>query len=72
MLVAAALDLGVGLDYLQAELATLPLPANSFALALNRVERCTIAASKFDVELLPDADGAATEPAHIEIGRAHV
>ena len=40
-------------------------------ISLNRVERCTIAASKFDVELLPDADGAATEPAHIEYESEH-
>jgi len=39
MTVAALLDLGLPLDYLQQELAKLGLPDNSFSLACERVER---------------------------------
>ena len=49
MTVAALLDLGVPLEHLQAELAKLPLPPHSYALAVSRTERRHVAALKFDV-----------------------
>lgn len=49
MTVAALLDLGVPLDYLEQELAKLPLPKGSYALATRRVERRHFGALKFDV-----------------------
>ena len=49
MTVGALLDLGVPLEHLQAELAKLPLPPNSYALSANRTERRHVAALKFDV-----------------------
>jgi uncharacterized protein (TIGR00299 family) protein len=49
MTVAALLDLGVPLEYLQAELAKLPLPDSSFSLSVAKVERQQITALKFDV-----------------------
>lgn len=61
MLVAACLDLGarqkesedkLDLAYLLSQLALLNLPPQTFSLSLNRVERCSIAAAKFEVALL--------------------
>ncbi|GFE60004.1 nickel pincer cofactor biosynthesis protein LarC [Geobacter sp. AOG2] len=49
MTVGALLDLGVPLGHLQAELAKLPLPPNSYALSASRTERRHISALKFDV-----------------------
>ena len=49
MTVAALLDLGVPLEYLQTELAKLSLPPDSYALSINRTERQHTAALKFDV-----------------------
>lgn len=49
MTVAALLDLGVPLEYLQAELGKLPLPAGSYDLSTKKTERHHIAALKFDV-----------------------
>jgi uncharacterized protein (TIGR00299 family) protein len=60
MLVAACLDLGarqmesqdkLDLAYLLSQLALLNLPPQTFSLALSRVERCSIAAAKFEVAL---------------------
>src|SRR5512141_2296826 len=49
MTVGALLDLGVPLEYLQAELAKLSLPAGSYQLSATRTERRQVAALKFDV-----------------------
>lgn len=49
MAVGALLDLGVPLEYLQAELAKLSLPAGSYQLSTTRTERRQVAALKFDV-----------------------
>lgn len=49
MTVAALLDLGVPLEYLQSELGKLGLPAGSYQLSIARVERCHVAALKFEV-----------------------
>lgn len=51
MTVGALLDLGVPLEYLQAELAKLALPAGSYSLSAGRTERRHVAALKFDVEV---------------------
>lgn len=49
MTVAALLDLGVPLDYLQTELGKLGLPPDSYELSTARTERHHIAALKFNV-----------------------
>ena len=49
MTVGALLDLGVPLEYLQAELDKLGLPSGSFELSTSRTERRHIPALKFDV-----------------------
>jgi pyridinium-3,5-bisthiocarboxylic acid mononucleotide nickel chelatase len=49
MTVGALLDLGVPLEYLQTELAKIPLPSDSYALSTKRTERQHVAALKFDV-----------------------
>ncbi len=49
MTVGALLDLGVPLEHLQAELAKLQLPPDSYALSASRTERCHVSALKFDV-----------------------
>lgn len=49
MTVGALLDLGVPLTHLQAELARLKLPPNSYALSASRTERRHVGALKFDV-----------------------
>ncbi|KAB0667549.1 nickel pincer cofactor biosynthesis protein LarC [Oryzomonas japonica] len=49
MTVGALLDLGVPLEHLQAGLAKLPLPPDSYALSTSRTERRHIPALKFDV-----------------------
>jgi len=49
MTVGALLDLGVPLEYLQAELAKLPLPPGSYVLSTSRCERRHVPALKFDV-----------------------
>jgi uncharacterized protein (TIGR00299 family) protein len=49
MTVGALLDLGVPLEYLQSELDKLGLPVGSYQLSIARVERCHVAALKFDV-----------------------
>jgi pyridinium-3,5-bisthiocarboxylic acid mononucleotide nickel chelatase len=49
MTVGALLDLGVPLEHLQAELAKLPLPPNSYGLSASRTERRHVGALKFDV-----------------------
>ncbi|MGB9081438.1 MAG: nickel pincer cofactor biosynthesis protein LarC [Desulfuromonadaceae bacterium] len=49
MTVGALLDLGVPLEYLQAELAKLGLPPGSYELSTSRTERQHVAALKFDV-----------------------
>jgi uncharacterized protein (TIGR00299 family) protein len=49
MTVGALLDLGVPLEYLQSELGKLGLPAGSYRLSTARVERCHVAALKFEV-----------------------
>lgn len=54
MTVAALLDLGVPLDLLRDRLALLPLPAGSYALSLDRVERQSVAAARFDVQVAED------------------
>jgi uncharacterized protein (TIGR00299 family) protein len=51
MTVGALLDLGVPLEYLQAGLAKLPLPQDSFMLSVRRTERQHVTALKFDVEV---------------------
>lgn len=66
---AACLDLGLrsglmDLAYLESKLALLDLAPGSYALKLENVERCSLQARKFDVNLLPlenranDAGGA--------------
>jgi len=49
MTVGALLDLGVPLEHLQAELAKLKLPPNSYCLSANRTQRRHAGALKFDV-----------------------
>lgn len=49
MTVGALLDLGVPLEYVQAELARLALPEGSYALSASRTERRHVAGLKFDV-----------------------
>lgn len=49
MTVGALLDLGVPLNYLQAELAKLALPEGSYGLSTQRTERRHVPALKFDV-----------------------
>lgn len=61
MLVAACLDAGASLALLEAQLATLPLPENSYKLVKSAVNRCSILACKFDVHLLNDAHGASDD-----------
>ena len=51
MTVAALLDLGVPLEYLQGELTKLALPADSYSLSTERVERQHIPALKFEVSV---------------------
>lgn len=51
MTVGALLDLGVPFDYLQAELAKLPLPRSSYSLGLERVTRGGLAANRFAVRV---------------------
>jgi uncharacterized protein (TIGR00299 family) protein len=51
MTVAALLDLGVPLEYLQEELAKVALPGSSYGLSANRTERHHMSALKFDVEV---------------------
>lgn len=51
MTVGALLDLGVPLEHLQAELAKLPLPPNSYVLSASRTERRHLLALKFDVDV---------------------
>jgi uncharacterized protein (TIGR00299 family) protein len=49
MTVGALLDLGVPLEYLQAELAKVQLPPDTYSLSISRTERHHISALKFDV-----------------------
>ena len=49
MTVAALLDCGVSLEYLEAELAKLSLPADSYRIATSTTKRHGISALKFDV-----------------------
>ena len=49
MTVGALLDLGVPLEYLQAEMGKLGLPAGAYELSTSRTERRHIPALKFDV-----------------------
>lgn len=49
MTVGALLDLGVPLEYLEAELALLNLPVGSYVLACQRTERQHVGALKFNV-----------------------
>ncbi|HEY6872353.1 MAG TPA: nickel pincer cofactor biosynthesis protein LarC [Geobacteraceae bacterium] len=49
MTVAALLELGVPLDMLEERLAALPLPATSYRLAVEKVVRRGITATRFDV-----------------------
>jgi uncharacterized protein (TIGR00299 family) protein len=49
MTVAALLDIGVPLEYLEGELAKLPLPADSYRLSAAATNRHGISAVKFDV-----------------------
>jgi uncharacterized protein (TIGR00299 family) protein len=49
MSVGALLDLGVPLEHVQAELAKVQLPSDSYALSISRTERQHVAALKFDV-----------------------
>jgi uncharacterized protein (TIGR00299 family) protein len=51
MTVAALLDLGVPLEHLKAELAKLPLAADSYTLSTHFTERQHIPALKFDVSV---------------------
>ncbi|CAH2032415.1 nickel pincer cofactor biosynthesis protein LarC [Trichlorobacter ammonificans] len=54
MTVAALLDLGLPLDHLQEQLATLALPPDSFTLVAQRVERRGMAGLHLDVRLPGD------------------
>lgn len=49
MTVGALLDLGVPLEHLQAELAKLDLPPDSYALSASRTERRHVSGLRFDV-----------------------
>ena len=51
MTVAALLDLGVPIEHLRKELATLPLPVDSYAVSTERAERRHVTALKFDVQV---------------------
>lgn len=52
MLVAACLDAGASLAVLEEQLAGLNLPEGSYKLVKSAVNRCSIRATKFDVQLL--------------------
>ncbi|MBP9090816.1 nickel pincer cofactor biosynthesis protein LarC [bacterium] len=52
MLVAACLDAGASLPVLEEQLAGLNLPEGSYKLVKSAVNRCSIRATKFDVQLL--------------------
>lgn len=51
MLIAALLDAGLDRKKWLAELQKIALPAGSFSVRIERVTRCTIAATKFDVDI---------------------
>lgn len=66
MLVAACLDAGASLTTLEEQLAGLNLPVGSYRLVQNAVNRCSLRATKFDVQLLnqvhsPGASGSGSE-----------
>ncbi len=66
MLVAACLDAGASLTTLEEQLAGLHLPIGSYRLVQNAVNRCSLRATKFDVQLLnhvhsPGAPGSGSE-----------
>jgi|JI6StandDraft_1071083.scaffolds.fasta_scaffold00283_26 uncharacterized protein (TIGR00299 family) protein len=66
MLVAACLDAGASLTTLEEQLAGLHLPVGSYRLVQNAVNRCSLRATKFDVQLLnhvhsPGASGSGSE-----------
>ncbi len=66
MLVAACLDAGASLTTLEGQLAGLHLPVGSYRLVQNAVNRCSLRATKFDVQLLnhvhsPGASGPGSE-----------
>ncbi|MBA4075512.1 MAG: TIGR00299 family protein, partial [Cyanobacteria bacterium PR.023] len=52
MLVAACLDAGASLTTLEEQLAGLHLPVGSYRLVQHAVNRCSLRATKFDVQLL--------------------
>jgi uncharacterized protein (TIGR00299 family) protein len=62
MLVAACLDAGASLAHLESELAKLKLPEQSYRLSKSAVNRCSIMACKFDVELLHSERGHEHSP----------
>lgn len=69
MLVAACLDAGASLTTLEEQLAGLHLPLGSYRLVQNAVNRCSLRATKFDVQLLnhvhsPGASGLGSESSH--------
>jgi len=69
MLVAACLDAGASLTTLEEQLAGLHLPVGSYRLEQNAVNRCSLRATKFDVQLLnhvhsPGAPGSGSESIH--------
>lgn len=51
MTIGALLELGVPLDYLDGEMAKLPLPRSSYALSAAKTGRRGMAATKFDVRV---------------------
>lgn len=67
MLVAACLDAGASLAVLEEQLAGLNLPEGSYKLVKSAVNRCSIRATKFDVQLLEHVhsnDDGSREHAH--------
>jgi len=68
MTIGALLDLGLELEYLNAELRKLPL--TGYRLEASRVVRANVSAMKFDVQLENTSNGAPGEHSHAH-GAAH-
>lgn len=75
MLIAALIDAGLPLDHWKAQVARIALPVGSFDVRISSVTRCTIAATKFDVDITPVGlsfdSGAAPESHHRHSGDSH-
>ncbi|MBX9688291.1 MAG: LarC family nickel insertion protein, partial [Candidatus Obscuribacterales bacterium] len=72
MLLASLLDAGVDKEAWLQEIKKLALPQNSFKVNFKKVKRCSISASKLDVEVLEDyAEPHAHELQHSHRQEAH-